>query len=309
MTDSGPKTDRKPKILAVDDEAFNLDILQADLEEAGCEVIRAEDGVIALARLKENPGIDVIVLDRMMPNMDGMQVVAELKNNPVYKNIPIIMQTAAGQSQQVKEGIAAGVFYYLIKPYNESLLVSIVKSALQRNSSAPKGTPRKPVVDMRMNGLLERGNFRFRTLQDVSNVAYYVSNCCPKPDAVVYGLSELMINAVEHGNLNITYENKMDLVLGDCWQQEVEKRLELPENVNKFAQLTFETTPENITITIRDQGKGFRWQSYLDFDPMRMVSDPHGKGIAIAKVTSFPNLEYRAGGAEVVCRVPFLTAA
>lgn len=155
-----------------------------------------------------------------------------------------------------------------------------------------------------MCGLMERASMRFRTLQDVSNVAYYVANCCPKPDAVIYGLSELMINAVEHGNLNITYAEKMELVMGDCWQKEVEKRLGLTENRDKYAKLTFETDPQHVIITIKDQGKGFKWQSYLDFDPVRMASDPHGKGIAIARVTSFPMLEYRSGGSEVVCRIP-----
>lgn len=295
---------KKPKVLAVDDEIFNLDILQTDLEEAGFEVIRAEDGAGALARLSEAADIDVIVLDRMMPGMDGIQVTQALKDDPRYKNIPIIMQTAAGQSQQVKEGLAAGVFYYLIKPYNESLLVSIVRNALQRSDRTNKEVIRKAVADNKIFGLMEHARFRFRTLQDVSNVAYYVSNCCPKPNFVFYGLSELMINAVEHGNLGITYLEKMELVLEDRWQQEVERRLALPENVEKYATLVFEVTPSDIVITIRDQGKGFRWQAFLDFDPIRMATDPHGKGIAIARVTSFPTLEFKAGGTEVVCRLP-----
>jgi len=295
--------DKKPKVLIVDDEVFNLDILQTDLEGAGFEIIRAEDGVIALEKLKQFPDIDLIVLDRMMPNMDGMQLTQTLKGDPLYKEIPIIMQTAAGQSQQVKEGLAAGIFYYLIKPYNESLLISIVKNAL-RETTSHKQNVKKIAAQKTMYGLMERASFRFRTLQDVSNVAYYVASCCPKPDAVVYGLNELMINAVEHGNLNITYLQKLELIMGDCWQQEVERRLALPENMDKYAKLTFEMENENITITIKDQGNGFKWQPYLDFDPLRMASDPHGKGIAITKVTSFPTLEYRAGGSEVVCRIP-----
>jgi CheY-like chemotaxis protein len=105
-----------------------------DLEEEGFEVIRAEDGIAALARLKEHPDIDVIVLDRMMPNMNGIQVTKELKGNPLYNTIPIVMQTAAGQSQQVEEGLQAGVYYYLIKPYNVEMLLSIVRNALKERS-------------------------------------------------------------------------------------------------------------------------------------------------------------------------------
>src|ERR1700759_4663704 len=120
--------ERKPKILAVDDEPINLTIMENDLKGAGFDVLLAEDGIIALARLKENPDVDVIVLDRMMPNMDGMEVVKMLKSDPVYKHIPIVMQTAAGQEQQVKEGMAAGVFFYLVKPYTDAQLLSQVRS-------------------------------------------------------------------------------------------------------------------------------------------------------------------------------------
>jgi CheY-like chemotaxis protein len=296
--------ERKPKVLAVDDEAFNLDILQNDLEDAGFEILRAEDGLAALAILKEVRDIDVIVLDRMMPNMDGMQLTRQLKSDPLYKHIPIIMQTAAGQSQQVREGVAAGVYYYLIKPYDEMLLLTIVKNALNRDKETSAKTASMTPPEASLYGLMERASIRFRTLQDVSSVAYFVANCCPKPDAVVYGLNELMINAVEHGNLNISYAEKLELVMGDCWRQEVEKRLALAENAEKYARLTVETDPGYVTITIKDQGKGFKWQSYLDFDPVRMASDPHGKGIAIARVTSFPTLEYREDGTEVVCKIP-----
>jgi CheY-like chemotaxis protein len=296
-------SDKKIKILAVDDEVFNLDLIQGWLEDAGFEVICAEDGEVALSKLKNNPDIEVIVLDRMMPKLDGMQTIKQIKEHPKHKSIPIIMQTAAGQSQQIQEGIEAGVFYYLTKPYSEALLVSIVKNAF-RERMAYKDALKKTLLDVNLFGLIKQAHFSFRTLEDVSKVASYVANCCPNPNTTIYGLKELMINAVEHGNLNITYLEKLELMLEDSWQQEVERRLLLPENKNKYATLAYETDPHNIIITIKDQGQGFKWQSYLDFDPVRMASDPHGKGIAIAKVTSFPHMEFKNGGSEIVCRIP-----
>jgi CheY-like chemotaxis protein len=295
--------ERKPKILAVDDEAFNLDILQTDLEDNGYEVIRAEDGLLALERLAEHQDIDIIILDRMMPNMDGMQVIRELKGNPLYRNIPIIMQTAAGQSQQVKEGLQAGVYYYLIKPFEPELLLSIVRNALKETDTRREAAE-YATTTTRMHGLVNYAQFRFRTLKDVRNLAYYIAGCCPRPEVVIYGLNELMINAVEHGNLGITYLEKLELVMENRWQEEVERRLALPENAARWATLTLESTPEIITITIKDEGKGFDWKAYMDFDPLRLSCDPHGKGIAITRVTSFPNLEYRENGSEVVCRIP-----
>jgi CheY-like chemotaxis protein len=283
----------------VDDEIFNLDILETDLLREGYEVIRAEDGQIALTKLSEIPGIDIIILDRMMPNMDGLQVTRELKGNPVYREIPVIMQTAAGQTHQVKE---AGVYYYLVKPYEVELLRSVVQNALTETLIRREAL-KYASSQTRMQGVMKHGSFHFRTLEEVRSLAYYIASCCPQPDMVVYGLNELMTNAVEHGNLNITYMEKLELINNSSWQKEVERRLALEENRNKRAMLTFDDDGQCITITIKDEGKGFNWLDYIDFDPIRMRSDPHGKGIAISKVTCFPDLKYNGNGSEVVCRI------
>lgn len=290
-----------PKILAVDDEEFNLDILTDFLTDAGFEVIGASDGEQAIAQLKKHPDVDIIVLDRMMPNMDGMAVLSELKNSEAWRDIPVIMQTAAASSQQVQEGIDAGVYYYLAKPYDESLLLSIVRSALRDLVS--RNDMRDEVQKQRRTlGLMERGRFRFRTIEETNNLCYFIANCFPNPTQVVYGLNELMVNAVEHGNLGITYEEKSDLVQHGRWHAEVERRLQLPEFSSKFATLEYEAQERELIVTIKDMGKGFDWQNYIDFSPIRAM-DPNGRGIAIAKVRSFPNLEYRGAGNEVVCRI------
>lgn len=293
--------DKKSKVLAVDDEVFNLDILETDLEEAGFEVIRAEDGVVALEQLEKHGDIDVVVLDRMMPRMNGMEVLKHLKAEQRYRDIPVIMQTAAAQSQQVEEGIQAGAYYYLSKPYDEQMLIGIVRAALHesRNFVLMREEVRK---HKNVLGLIEQARFRFRTLEEAKNVAYYIASCCPDPESTVFGLSELMINAVEHGNLGITYAQKTQLVLSGDWESEVRARLQKAENQKKYATLSFENNHETISIVIRDQGKGFDWQNYIDFNPQRMT-DPHGRGIAMAKNMSFSHMEYREGGREVLCQV------
>lgn len=294
--------DKKSKVLAVDDEVFNLDILENDLEEAGFEVIRAEDGVAAFEQLERHPDVDVVVLDRMMPRMNGMDVLRKLKSDAKFRDIPVIMQTAAAQSKQVEEGIQAGAYYYLSKPYDEQMLIGIVRAALHesRNFVLMREEVRK---HKNVLGLIEQARFRFRTLEEAKNVAYYIASCCPDPESTVFGLSELMINAVEHGNLGITYREKTQLVLAGEWEQEVCTRLKQPENERKYATLTFENDHQNITIAIRDKGEGFDWKRYIDFDPQRMT-DPHGRGIAMAKNMSFARMEYRDDGREVQCMLP-----
>lgn len=292
---------KKHKILVVDDEEFNLDILTDYLTDGGYDVVVAEDGVKALEKLEQNSDVSVVILDRMMPNMDGMEVLKRIKNDERFHEVPVIMQTAAALSEQILQGVQAGVYYYLTKPYGEAVLLSIVKAALidAKNKQYMKS---EVLRHKRALGLMEHSRFRFRTLEETKNLAYFIANCFPDPQKVVYGISELLINAVEHGNLGITYTEKSHLISSGTWQDEVNRRLILPENSNKFARLSFELRPNNIELTIKDQGNGFDWEKYLEIASNRST-DPNGRGIAMARMISFNNIEYIGCGNEVVCRV------
>lgn len=289
----------KIKILAVDDEDFNLQILETDLGEAGFEVICARDGVEALEILAVEPKIDVVVLDRMMPRLDGMEVLLRMKADAALRDIPVIMQTAAAQSHQVEEGIKAGAYYYLAKPYDDQMLIGIVRAALQesRDFAEMREEVRK---HKNVLGLIQQARFQFRTLEEAKNVAYYIASCCPDPENTVFGLSELMINAVEHGNLGITYAEKSALVREGIWEKEVNARLTLPENQEKFASLSFELKDSQVTIRIEDRGKGFNWKEYVEFSPQRLTH-LHGRGIALAKTMCFTDLVYNDAGNQVTC--------
>ena len=290
-----------PLILAVDDEPLNLDILNFYLTEAGFNVITADDGDTALAALEKHSGIEVIVLDRMMPRMNGMEVLERLRERKAWKDIPVIMQTAAAGSQQVLEGIRAGVYYYLTKPYEDTILVSIVRAAFD-DARARREMSKEVKLHRRVLGLMEEGRFRFRTLEEMRNLAYFLANCFPEPETAVFGLSELMLNAVEHGNLGITYAEKTQLLLAGRWRQEVERRLALPELSERCALLEYTHDRQEITVRIRDGGAGFDWQHYLNISPAR-VTDPHGRGIATARMLSFSSVEYQGCGNEVVARL------
>ena len=293
-----PKTST---ILAVDDERFNLDILSEYLTEDGYRVIGVSDGVEALEKLAQHPEIDLIVLDRMMPRMDGMQLMERLKRDENLRDIPVIMQTAAASNTQLLEGIQAGVYYYLTKPYEDVMLRSIVKSALQ--SVASKHEMREEMRNQkRMLGLLESAKFRFRTLEEAKHLAYFIASCFPEPETTVYGLHELMINAVEHGNLGISYQQKTELMRSGDWHAEVERRLALPEYQAKFATIAFTADAEAFTVHITDGGNGFDWQNYLEISPER-ATDPNGRGIATARAMAFSDVTYLGGGNEVRCVV------
>jgi CheY-like chemotaxis protein len=290
---------KKAKLLAVDDEAFNLDIMQRHLTKAGFDVVKAEDGLAALEQLEEHPDVQVIVLDRMMPNMDGMQFLERIRKDERFRDIPVVMQTAAAMSEQVLQGVRAGVHYYLTKPYKAALLVGIVQSALDdaRTKKKMKEAVRKGQL---VFGLMRQSSFTFRTLDEAKALALYIANCFPDPQIAVYGLHELLINAVEHGNLGISYQEKMDLVLQGEFYNEIERRLHSEPYQKREASVTFEAMANSLSVTIKDEGEGFDWRKYMELDSAR-VTHPNGRGIATTRIHSFHDIEYRGCGNEVVC--------
>lgn len=114
------------KILAVDDERHIVRLIQVNLERAGYQVVAAYDGEEALKKVEsEKP--DLIVLDVMMPKLDGFEVLKSLKANSQSKDIPVIMLTAKAQDADVFRGWASGVDCYLTKPFNPMELLTFVK--------------------------------------------------------------------------------------------------------------------------------------------------------------------------------------
>ncbi len=114
------------KILAVDDERAIVRLVQVNLERQGYEVVTAFDGKEALEKVEaENP--DLIVLDVMMPYMDGFEVLQNLKKNQMTRDIPVIMLTAKAQDADVFRGWQSGVDCYLTKPFNPMELTAFVK--------------------------------------------------------------------------------------------------------------------------------------------------------------------------------------
>jgi two-component system alkaline phosphatase synthesis response regulator PhoP len=117
------------KILAVDDERHIVRLIQVNLERAGYQVATAFDGNEALKKVEaEKP--DLIVLDVMMPRMDGFEVLKRLQANPETRGIPIVMLTAKAQDADVFRGWSSGVSAYLTKPFNPLELVTFVRRIL-----------------------------------------------------------------------------------------------------------------------------------------------------------------------------------
>ncbi len=120
----------KPKILIVDDNVPNLELLQAYLEDTDCVIEQAEDGTKALEMIEADKP-DLLILDVMMPKISGFEICKRLKNDPKTADMPIIMVTALSEMGDIERAIDSGTDDFLSKPVNRIELLTRVKTMLR----------------------------------------------------------------------------------------------------------------------------------------------------------------------------------
>jgi sigma-B regulation protein RsbU (phosphoserine phosphatase) len=289
-------------ILVVEDEPISREILLENLGDAGYQTLAAADGDAAWTTIQSHGDrLIAIVLDRMLPGMDGMEVLRRLKADPALSHLPVIMQTAMAAHEDIMEGLQAGAHYYLTKPVNPDTLLAIVDSAVADYSLylSLRGELRQTTHTLR---LLDRAEFLYRTTSEARDIATLLANAAPDPQRVVLGLTELMLNAVEHGNLGITYDEKSALIVQDQLEEEIRRRQGIPPYQERQVRVRCSREGGKLNYVIQDQGAGFDYARYLELDPARAF-DSHGRGIALAAKMSFDGLEYRGCGNTVAAWV------
>ena len=145
------ETTRPPQIMIVDDDQDTVAILSRHLEREGFVPIQANSGAECLKKVLE-VDVDVILLDLMMPGMDGFQVLKALKNSPDTAEIPIIMITARDDLDAREEGMRLGVSDFLAKPVFRRQLANRVRAQLEVVETARKATEE---ID-RLNGSISK---------------------------------------------------------------------------------------------------------------------------------------------------------
>ena len=116
-------------------------------------------------------------------------------------------------------------------------------------------------------------------------------------DFVLVGLQELLVNAVEHGNLEISGAQKRDLLIAGTWREEVERRLADPAYAQRRVIVTFQRGARMIAFTIQDEGEGFDHEAFLKGPPAG--AGYRGRGITLARTLSFSSLTYMGSGSVV----------
>ena len=130
----------KEHILVVDDEEDILELVRYNLAKEGYQVTGALTGEDALKKARSN-SFDLIVLDLMLPGIDGLEVAKRLKNSPKTEQVPIVMLSAKGEEADIVTGLELGADDYITKPFSPRVMIARVRTALRRKIGKPLDEP------------------------------------------------------------------------------------------------------------------------------------------------------------------------
>ncbi|MGM8060143.1 response regulator [Vogesella indigofera] len=292
----------KKRLLLVDDEPFNLELMTDLLEDAGYDTQQALNGEDAWQILqREGEQFSAILLDKMMPGISGVDLLKRIKATERLAFLPVIMQTAVGAAASVQESLAGGAFYYLTKPFSRDMLLAVVGAATEHWDRHQYFVE---LANQQLDALqhLEQASFSFRQLHEARCVTALLARTSSSPEKTATGLFELIVNAIEHGNLELDYQEKTQLQREDRWQETLQQRLADPVLGAREVRVGMQRHGRDLHFTISDQGKGFDWARYLVDDPTQLISS-HGRGILIARKLSFDQLQYQGNGNQVLAIV------
>ncbi len=164
-------------ILVVDDEQDLLDLIEYNLKKEGFSVLKAENGVEALKVAKENLP-DLVLLDIMMPKMDGLEVCDKMRSDANLKHIPIIFLTARGDEKTEVEGLDTGADDYVTKPISTTKLISRIKAVLRRFDETEEVLNKLSVHDLEIDKdryIVTRGDEEFQLPRKEFELLYYLA--------------------------------------------------------------------------------------------------------------------------------------
>lgn len=291
-------------ILVVDDEEAYRQLIGAILSARGYRIHLAENCKQAEEFLQDRTELPPLVItDWNMPDGEGIDLVRRIKRDPRWRYLPVIMCTGRTQPEEIQRGIDAGAFFYITKPIDGRVLTTAVAAAVRSYEPILRHIAEEVHDVSEVLPHIQELKLEFRMVEEAMNIARWTSRFFPDAEGARLGIQELLYNAIEHGNLGISYEEKSRLLENASgFHSEILRRLELEEFRSKKVQLTISSRDEYVECLIEDAGVGFDFQQFLKLTPDRAL-DMHGKGIAIANNIVFDEMEYIAPGNKVRARV------
>lgn len=248
---------------------------------------------------REPDPFDCVVLGGGL--IDVLSDLLTLRDEPALRDVPLLTVLAHGSEEQVAACARAGAFYCFVEPLDRALLAAMLRAASALHpaprSSAVSGLP----VSMQSMPQVKELVLSVRSLAEAQLVSTLISELCPQPARQALGVTELLLNAIEHGNLEISGPEKARLLREGRFDQVVRERAADPRFADREVTVWLRRSADHVEIVCEDQGPGFDWKS-LDASARVDLNGPSGRGIALSRSLAFDSLEYLGRGNVAVAR-------
>ena len=285
------------KVLVIDDEEPIRKVLSIALKEKNYLVLTASDGKKGIEIFKsENP--DIVITDVKMPELSGIEVTRAIKE--INEDADVVIMTGYGSEELVIESMRAGASNFIKKPVSLQELFKILEDIISKKESKKRAVVARDIV-VYENKKCIIGNDITKIWSVVNQVLF---NIYATVESSVYeglriGLYEIIINAIEHGNLGITYEEKNKALNNNTYAQLLDEKIKEANSKNKKVVINSILDNKRFEVEIIDNGNGFDYKNLPSPDDPEKIFEAHGRGIFLASVY-FDSIEYKGNGNHVV---------
>ncbi|MDQ2647023.1 MAG: SpoIIE family protein phosphatase [Myxococcota bacterium] len=261
----------------------------------GGRLVPTVNQLIAEAR---ETGIEcVIVAGRLIEVLSDLLTI---RDEPSLSRVPVLTVLSQGREEQIAACVRSGAFYCFLEPVDRALLGAMLRAASAVGSPKAEPDPALAVFVQSMPHVKEIV-LSVRSLADAQLVSAFVSELCPQPARQALGVSELLLNAIEHGSLEISGQEKAALVRAGKFHSAVAQRSLDPRFAEREVTVWLRRSADHVEIVCEDQGPGFDWKA----QESAVLSDadaPCGRGIALSRTLAFDSLEFLGRGNVAVAR-------
>jgi len=280
------------KVLVVEDDYSSRELLRICIEKEGYQCQTANDGVDGFNLFKKfNP--DLIISDVRMPHMNGIELLESIRK--ISKDVIIVFITGHGNEELALQALQLGANNYLKKPVD----ITEIKTITNRYYDVIKSKAlQSNIVDLIRHREMEIEIDSDMNL--VQSLANYLSEKTgnffdsKEKMRIELGLNELLINAIEHGNWEISYDEKNQALLDDRIGALYKAKREHPDNIHKKVLVKYKQSEKFCEWIITDSGKGFDWK-LIPNPSNAQLTRINGRGILLSKL-QFDEFEYMGKG-------------
>ena len=246
--------------------------------------------------------VDVMLLHAPLAPAAIVQLLESLRDDPRQAPVWTIVLSRHQSLADRQRLIQAGARHLLSMPVEDATLNRVVRAALV-DLAASKAIQDYVASHKSAVGHMLSAVFEIRTMDEAQKLSTMLATNCPVPEKVVVGIWELLSNAIEHGNLEIDYDEKAKLLENGRFEAELARRLRQAPYADRVARVEFRRATKSIRLRVIDEGPGFDFRRFVAADlPM---DRPNGRGICIARTLCFDRVIYRGEGnvVEVVMAI------